>query len=87
VYNNDSNHLKAYKLKLLSSDEGIALENQSVVFSGEPPYIITWKKRSYKLMVMVKASDSKSADKLPRLVYAEVSTRELTDIAVLLEGL
>ena len=73
--------LKAYKLTLLTPEEGTVLKNQSVVFSGEPPYIITWKKRSYK-RVMV--PDSESADRLPRLVYAEVSTFELTDIAVFL---
>jgi hypothetical protein len=75
------NNLKAYKLTLLTPEEGTVLKNQSVVFSGEPPYIITWKKRSYKLVTV---SDSESADRLPRLVYAEVSTCELTDIAVFL---
>jgi hypothetical protein len=74
-------NLKAYKLTLLTPEEGIALTNQSVVFSGEPPYIITWKKRSYK---KVTVSESESADRLPILVYAEVSTCELTDIAVFL---
>jgi hypothetical protein len=78
------NDLKAYKLTLLTPEEGTVLKNQSVVFSGEPPYIITWKKRSYK---MVTVSDSESADRLPHLVYAEVSTYELTDIAVFLKGL
>jgi hypothetical protein len=79
-----SDELKAYKLTLLTPDEGIVLKDQSVVFSGEPPYIITWKKRSYKRVVV---SDSQRADRLPRLVYAEVSTFELTNIAVFLEGL
>jgi hypothetical protein len=78
------NNLKAYKLTLLAPEEGTVLKNQSVVFSGEPPYIITWKKRSYKI---ISVSDSESAYQLPRLVYAEVSTCELTDIAVFLEGL
>jgi hypothetical protein len=76
------NELKAYKLTLLTPEEGTILKNQSVVFSGEPPYIITWKKRSYK-----RVSVSDSADGLPRLVYAEVSTCELTTIALFLEGL
>jgi len=76
--------LKAYKLTLLTIEEGTVLENQSVVFSGEPPYIITCKKRSYK---MISVSESESADRLPRLVYAEVSTCELTEIAVFLAGL
>jgi hypothetical protein len=76
------NKLKAYKLTLLTPEEGIVLKNQSVVFSGEPPYIITWKKRSYK-----RVSVCDSADGEPSLVYAEVSTCELTTIAVFLEGL
>jgi len=78
------NELKVYKLTLLTPEEGTVLKDQSVVFSGEPPYIITWKKRSYKKAMV---SDSESADRLPRLVYAEVSTFELTDIAVFLQGL
>jgi len=77
-----NNNLKAYKLTLLNDKEEVVLKNQSVVFSGESPYIITWKKRSYK--IMVKVSNSESADGLPRLFYAEVSTCELTDIAVFL---
>jgi hypothetical protein len=76
--------LKCYKLTLLTPEEGIVLKDQSVVFSGEPPYTITWKKRSYKIVTV---SDSESSDKLPRLVCAEVSTRELTDIAIFLQGL
>ena len=76
------NKLKAYKLTLLTPEEGAVLTNQSVVFSGEPSYIITWKKRSYK-----RVSVSDSADGLPRLVYAEVLTCELTTIAVFLNGL
>jgi hypothetical protein len=80
-----NDNLKTYKLKLLNPDAGTVLENQPVVLSGEPPYIITWKKRSYKMMV--KVSNSESADGLPCLVYAEISTCDLTDIAVFLEGL
>jgi hypothetical protein len=79
------NNLTAYKLTLLNPEEEVVLKHQSVVFSGEPPYIITWNKRSYKMMV--KVSNPESADGLPRLVYAEVSTCDLTDIAVFSTGL
>ena len=76
------NKLQAYKLTLLAPEEGTVLNNQSVVFSGEPTYIITWKGRSYKRVTV-----SERADGLPRLVYAEVSTCELTSIALFLGGL
>jgi hypothetical protein len=75
-------NLTAYKLTLLTPEEGTVLKNQSVVFSGEPPYIITWKKRSYK---KVTVSDASSESAYQYLLYAEVSTCELTDIAVFLD--
>jgi len=76
------NDLKAYKLTLLSLEKGTVLENQLVFFSGELPYIITWKKRSYKRVTV-----SEREDRLPRLVYAEVSTCELTEIVAFFTGL
>jgi hypothetical protein len=71
------NPLKAYKVTLFSAEKGTVLDDQSVVFPGEPPYIINWKRRSYKIV-----SNSESADSLPKLLYAEVSACELTEIAV-----
>jgi hypothetical protein len=76
-----NNKLKACKVTLLTAEKGTVLNEQSVVFSGEPPYIINWKGRSYKMV-----SESESADNLPRLLYAEVSACELTEIAVFLRN-
>jgi hypothetical protein len=76
------NKLQAYKLTLLTPEEGTVLTNQSVVFSGEPTYIIAWKGRSYKRVTV-----SERPDGLPHLVYAEVTTCDLTSIALLSGGL
>jgi hypothetical protein len=75
--------LSAYKITLSSLKKGIVLKDQSVVFSGEPPYIINWKGRSYRNVYV--GNGSERADKLPVLTYSEVSACDLTSIAVFLD--
>jgi hypothetical protein len=73
----NDNKLHAYKLTLLTPEGDTALKNQSVIFSGEPPYIINWKRTSYKRVTV-----SERPDGFSYLIYAEVTSCELTSIAV-----
>ena len=74
------NKLRAYKLTLLAPDGDTALKHQSVVFSGEPPEIINWKRKSYKRVTV-----SDRPDGFSYLIYTEVTSCELTSIAVFKE--
>jgi hypothetical protein len=73
----NDNKLQAYKLTLLTAEGDTALKHQSVIFSGEAPDIINWKRKSYKRVTV-----SERPDGFSYLIYAEVTSCELTSIAV-----
>jgi hypothetical protein len=69
---------KAYKLTLLTPEGGTVLTDQTVVFDGEPTYIINWGGRSF-----YKSKVCQRPDGLPLLIYIEVSSCELSSITLL----